>query len=270
MAIVRFYEKSWLIHHHAAVRSAYNRGGLMVLNQVGRFINDSYRLNSMNMDYVFCYFRPENKFPSHIFGGTARNINNPKICSTDLFAYFRHKPTKDTLIELPAAWQLAPASEQDLLDLKTDYDNRSGGLMLRGLHLMPDQIDTGKLAQNYHRLGLKRDRHLFTLRHRKKLCAIVVVNVADLGLNMSDLTNSVNLLIVHNKYLTHKVVDMTINAVSDYFKLEHIPVLLYPREAADSVGIDYEKSYCLWVYDTHRNIDHYYRFLKRLLKFIRP
>jgi hypothetical protein len=270
MAIVRFYEKSWLIHHHAAVRSAYNRGGLMVLNQVGRFINDSYRLNSMNMDYVFCYFRPENKFPSHIFGGTARNINNPKICSTDVFAYFHHKPARGNFTELPAAWQLSPASEEDLLDLKTDYDNRSGGLMLHGLHLLPDQIDTTKLAQSYHRLGLKRDRHLFALRHREKLCAIVVVNIADLGLNMSDLTSSVKLFVVHGKHLTHEIVDLTINAVSGYFELEDVPVLFYPREAADYSGIDYEKSYCLWVYDTHRNIDHYYRFLKRLLKFIQP
>jgi hypothetical protein len=270
MAIVRFYEKSWLIHHHAAVRSAYNRGGLMVLNQVGRFINDSYRLNSMNMDYVFCYFRPENKFPSHVFGGTARNINNPQICSTDMFAYFHHTPTRGDSIEMPGAWQLAPASEEDLLDLKTDYDSRSGGLMLRGLHLLPDQVDASNSAQNYHRIGLKRDRHLYALRHREKLCAIVVVNVADLGLNMSDLTNSVKLFVVHGKHLTHEVVDMTIDAVSGHLELEDIPVLFYPREAADHAGIDYEKSYCLWVYDTHRNIDHYYRFLKRLLKFIQP
>ncbi len=270
MAIVRFYEKSWLIHHHAAVRSAYNRGGLMVLNQVGRFINDSYRLNSMNMDYVFCYFRPENKFPSHVFGGTARNINNPKICSTDMFAYFHYTPAKDIPPELPPAWQLAPANEEDLLDLKTDYENRSGGLMLRGLHLLPDQIDTSNLAQSYNRIGLKRDRHIYALRHRERLCALVVVNVADLGLNMSDLTNSIKLFIVHGKHLTHEVIHMTIDAVSGHLELNEIPVLLYPREATEHTGIDYEKSYCLWVYDTHRNIDHYYRFLKRLLKFIQP
>jgi hypothetical protein len=142
--------------------------------------------------------------------------------------------------------------------------------MLRGLHLSPDQVDTGKLAQSYHQLGLKRDRHLFALRHRAKLCAIVVVNVSDLGLNMSDLTNSVKLFVVHGKHLTHDVVNRTIDAVSGYLEHEDVPVLLYPREAADSTGIEYEKSYCLWVYDTHRNIDHYYRFLKRLLKFIQP
>jgi hypothetical protein len=270
MAIVRFYEKSWLIHHHAAVRSAYNRGGLMVLNQVGRFINDSYRLDSMNMDYVFCYFRPENKFPSHIFGGTARNINDPQICSTDLFAYFHHKPSGQKAAELPDSWQLAPVNDEDLLDLKTDYDDRSGGLMLRGLHLLPNMVDTGKLAESYHQLGLTRDRLLFALRHKEKLCAIVVVNVADLGLNMSDLTNSVKLFVVHGEHLTSEVVDRTIETVSGHLGLEEVPVMLYPRREAKHAGIEFEKSYCLWVYDTHRNIDHYYRFLKRLLKFVQP
>jgi hypothetical protein len=270
MSIVRFYEKSWLIHHHAAVRSASNRGGLMVLNQVGRFINDSYRLNSMQMDYVFCYFRPENKFPAHVFGGTARNINNPKICSTDMFAYFHYRPANVDLDEMPHAWALTPAMDEDLLDLKTDYENRSGGLMLSGLHLLPGQADIGTLAQSYHKIGLKRDRHLFALRHRNKFCALVVVDMADLGLNMSDLTSTIKFFVVHGKHLTRDVVEMTIERISRHLEMETIPIMFYPRSAADQAGIDCEKSYCLWVYNTHRNIDHYYRFLKRLLKFIQP
>lgn len=270
MSIVRFYEKSWLIHHHAAVRSASNRGGLMVLNQVGRFINDSYRLNSMHMDYVFCYFRPENKFPSHVFGGTARNINDPQICSMDMFAYFHYTPANITPEEMPRAWTLTPANDEDLIDLKTDYENRFGGLMLRGLHLSPAQTDMSSLAQTYHEIGLARDRHLFALRHRDKFCALVVVDVADLGLNMSDLTNSIKFFVIHSKQLTRDVVEMTIERISKHLELKTIPIMFYPQRVADEAGIDYEKSYCLWVYNTHRNIDHYYRFLKRLLKFIQP
>lgn len=270
MAMVRFYEKSWLIHHHAAVRSSYNKGGLMVLNQVGRFINDSYRLASMKMDYVFCYFRPENKFPSQVFGGTARNIKDPQICSLDTLAYF-HCPTKEKQgAELPNTWQLSPATDDDLLDLQTFYDNHSGGLMLRGLHLHPDQVDCSQLNAAYQRIGLKRDRHILALRHRDRLCAMVVVDVADLGLNMSDLTSSIKVMVVNGKHLTHEVVKTAIASVSHHLELQEIPVLFYPQQAADQVGIDYEKTYCMWVYDTHRNIDHYYKFLKRLLKFIKP
>ena len=78
MAMIRFYESAWMIHHHAARKSALNKAGLIVLDQIGRMINDSHRLYSLHMDYMICYYRPENKFPSRVFGGAARNIGDPK------------------------------------------------------------------------------------------------------------------------------------------------------------------------------------------------
>ena len=77
MAMLRFYESAWMIHHHAARKSALNKAGLIVLDQIGRMINDSHRLYSLHMDYMMCYFRPDNKFPNRVFGGAARNINDP-------------------------------------------------------------------------------------------------------------------------------------------------------------------------------------------------
>lgn len=97
----------------------------------------------------------------------------------------------------------------------------------------------------------------------------MVVNVADLGLNMSDLTNSVNLYVTNSTHLTHELIQTVIASVSHYLALRDIPVLIYPREAATKAGIDFHKSYCLWVLSTHRNTDYYFRFLKRLLKFIK-
>ncbi|HHT9130793.1 MAG TPA: PilZ domain-containing protein, partial [Candidatus Brocadiaceae bacterium] len=37
ISIVRFYENTWLIHHHAANRSSYSRAGLVVLRQLERY-----------------------------------------------------------------------------------------------------------------------------------------------------------------------------------------------------------------------------------------
>lgn len=271
MAMIRFYETSWLIHHHAAIRSADNRGGLLVLNQVSRFINDSYRLNSMKMDYVFCYYRPHNKFPNHVFGGTARNINNPQICSEDIFTYFHFQPPiKNQKIELNTNWQLLPTTRDDLIDLETFYDNYSGGLMLRGLQLAPDHKNIADLASAYHKIGLKRERRLFSLMHRGKICAIIVVNTTDLGLNMSDLTNCVKFIAMNEQPLTHDIVKTTIALVSKYIGKGKISVLFYPEKTAINLGLDHEKSYSLWIYDTHKSIDHYFHFLKRLLKFIKP
>ncbi len=269
MAMVRFYETSWLIHHHAALRSSGNRGGLMVLNQVGRFLNDSHRLYSMKMDFVFCYYRPDNKFPNHVFGGTARNINDRKKCSVDTFAYFHYNTDDHQSYDLPGKWQLTPADKEDLLNLHTYYEDRSGGLMLNSLQLLPGRTNIDKLAEAYDAIGLKRSRKILALKRHDRLCAIVVANMADLGLNMSDLTNSINFLATYEKHLTHEIIEAVIDRVSPLFELKEIPVLIYPQKTAEKAGIDFGHSYCMWSLSTQGNADFYFRFLKRLLKFIK-
>jgi hypothetical protein len=268
MAMVRVYETSWLIHHHAAIRSSYNRGGLMVLNQVGRFINDSYRIYSMKMDYIFCYFRPQNKFPNHVFGGTARHIKDQQICSLDDFAYL-HPVLDEHPPAFSANWSITPSEEADLLDLQTFYGNMSGGLMLKGLQLDPNQVDLSKLSDEYERIGLTRDRKLFTLRHRNKICALLAVDITDLGLNMSDLTNSIKFFVLDPTYLNREIFQATIGTVVRQSRIQHVPVMVYPKEVADRLGYaNSPKTYCMWTYDLYSDSDHYFKFLKRLLKFI--
>jgi len=64
MAMLRFYGNTWLIHHHAARKSALNKAGLIVLNQIGDFTYNCHRFYSLHMDFLICYFRTDNKFPS--------------------------------------------------------------------------------------------------------------------------------------------------------------------------------------------------------------
>jgi hypothetical protein len=87
MAMIRFYENTWLIQHHAARKSSRNKAGLVVLDQIGRMLNDSNRLYSLHMDYVICYYRSTNKFPSRVFGGAAKSINDPKAEKLGIFGY---------------------------------------------------------------------------------------------------------------------------------------------------------------------------------------
>ena len=81
MSMVRFVGNSWMIHHHAANNSAYNQAGIMVLSQIHHYLNDTYKIYSAHLDLVFCYFRPDNKFPLKVFGGAARHMKDLKGCS---------------------------------------------------------------------------------------------------------------------------------------------------------------------------------------------
>ena len=268
MALVRFYDKSWLIHHHAAIRSDYKMAGLAVLNQVGQYIHDCNRLNSMNMDYVFCYFRPENKFPAHVFGGAARHIANRQLCSTDSFAYYHYSRTEQTEPEMPKNWHMDPVSDEDLHDLAYCYEKLGGGLMLKALHLESGRVDCHDVKNAYRRAALKRERQVFALKYKERLCAVIMANHADLGLNMSDLTDSITIFVVNQQLLAVDPLMSALNGLADGYEQTQIPVLMYPQKAAAQLELNSEKSYCLWIL-TPYNSDPYFRYLNRFIKFAR-
>ena len=254
-----------MIQHHAANRSASIKAGITVLDQIGRFINDSHRLYSVQMNFVFCYFRPENKFPNRVFGEVARNIADPKGCSLDTFAYFHYKKIIDSELHLPEPWRLIKTEPEDLAELETFYEHESGGLMLNALELEPDSVDINKLSKEYQRLGFKRERHLFSLKKDGILKAVVMVNIADMGLNLADLTNCIKVIVIDSDDLPKDVFNLMFSKLSPKFEQNEIPVLIYPVSYAEKESIPYEKSYNLWALDM-KHTDLYFKHLNRLFE----
>ena len=267
MATVRFYENTWLIHHHAARRSSYNWSGFSVLNQIGRFINDSHHLSSIKMDYVFCYFRPENKFPNHVFGGIARNAKDAKRCSLDNFAYFHLISEPISNLPQPWQWSLNQTVPADIMELEAFYDHISGGLMLNALNLETDRIELNGLTEEYRLLGLMRERYLFSLKKNDDLKALIMLNKADIGLNMSDLTNSMTVIVVDPNGLSSKTLKYALSLLSANYENAAVPVLLYPVSFAEDRSIAYERLYNLWVLSMQYT-DYYFRYLNRLMRLI--
>jgi hypothetical protein len=267
MATLRFYENSWLIHHHASDISQSKMAGLVVLNQIGRFVNDSRNLYSIHMNFIFGYFRPDNKFPNRVFGGIARKIGNPKGCSLDTFAYFHFCRSANDESDMPEPWELTKTSPEDLMDLETFYEHESGGLMLNALALGPGIVDCNELSKEYNRLELKREKHLFSLKMAGSLKAVILADISDIGLNLSDLTNSIKIIVIDREELSRNIFNLIVSELSKRLLQEEITVLLYPLSYAENQSIVYEKLYNIWVLNT-KNTDDYFLHLKRLLGYI--
>jgi hypothetical protein len=267
MAMVRYYRNTWLIHHHAARSKASKKAGLMVLNQIGRFGNDSHRLHSMHMDFLMCYYRPDNKFPSRVFGGAVRKIKDSQGCSQDLFTYLH---LKDFVADAPKAsrgWELYETSREDLNELGEYYRYYSNGLMLQAFDLDGRSDGTNELTHLYQKIGFKRQRHLFSLKYHAQLKAVLIVNLSDIGLNLSDLTNAVTVIVVDPGNLSIDVLKGALEYISGCLKLHNMPVLLYPTAFAENQSIRYAKNYTLWVINMQYT-DAYFRYLNRLMSFI--
>ena len=269
MSMLRFYRNSWMVHHHAADRTKTSKAGVRVLGQVCRYTNDVYNLYSAHMAFVYCYFRPDNKFPMRVFGGAATAMADREGCSVDDFAYLHSIPGEGSddqsgELQLEAGWALEEAQIDDLLELAGFYEQSSGGLMVRAFDLEPDAPADLELAAEYERLGLSRRRELYALRQNGLLKAFFLVNFSDLGLNMSDLTNCVTAIVMDRTDLTPELFSSVLRHLLGLFPAVGAPppVLLYPREIAGELGLTSEKTYTLWVLNV-QHLDSFYQFCEK-------
>jgi hypothetical protein len=264
LAMIRFYENTWLIHHHAADRTVSLRAGIAVLDQIGRFINDSHQFYSVRMNYAFCYFRPENRFPNRVFGGIYKSIGNPKGCSLDTFAYFHCRKILNDESQLDEAWDLKETQPEDLFELQNFYEFSSGGIMLDAMELHEgDAID--ELSMKYQQLGLKRKKHVFSLKKDGKLKAVAIINISDVGLNLADLTSNIKIIVVDSSELTKDILYLALSQLSKRFEQDEIPVLVYPVSYVEKNSIPYEKLYNFWALNMEYT-DHYFKYLDELMK----
>ena len=249
ISMVRAYERAWMIHHHAAQAMDSKRTGFVVLKQIMQYLNDMHRLPSAHMDYVMSYFRPNNPFPDRVFGGFARELNNPKGCSTDLFCYLPYTAHAVTT-QLPEEWALEVCSPYHLWEFSRYYDHASGGLLLDAFGLLRgggDHPSDEQLRLIYEQIGLQRAWQVHSLTFRGELKAILIRNHSELGFNLSELLNGITVMVTDPETLPWNVLSIAISILGGSYRMDKIPVLSYPVEYVKERGIPYEKLYQLWI-----------------------
>ncbi|MCK5675054.1 MAG: hypothetical protein KAH95_16860, partial [Spirochaetales bacterium] len=136
-AMLRSYENTWLLHHHAASGSSNRFAGLYILEQFANYAYNTNKIESLQMNYLLCYYRPENKFPVRAFGGAAKSVNDRKGCSIDNFVFYEFQANTEKIFDDLGPWSLEESSYEDLLNLQGYYEEISGGLMLDALDILP-------------------------------------------------------------------------------------------------------------------------------------
>lgn len=266
LAMIRLWEESWLIHHHAARTAASYKAGLVVLDQAGRFAYDAHRLRRLHLEHGLTYYRPQNRFPARIFGGVVRYIGNPKGCWEDEFAFITPRPAERPATELPPGWSLEAATAADVGELETWYEERSGGLLLHALDMAPHNWRTDTLGREFEKYGLRRRRRFFALRREGGLAAVMVATVSEAGFNFSDLTNGTFVFLLDPGRLDAAVLEAALAAAHRAVDYPAAPALVHPLAAARQAGIPCAKSYILWGLRVAEFSDRYFRFLDRIMR----
>jgi hypothetical protein len=218
------------------------------------------------MDYVFCTYRPENKFPSRVFGGAAIAIGDPTACSRDTLAYlYLPRPTRSHQRPAGHEWRLEPSDAEDLAELATWYDQKSGGLMMKAFNLTNGDSNIGMLSEEYRAIGFRRERRLFTLRRKGRPVVVFAANRADFGLNMSDLTNCIQVFVIDSQRSSASVIYRALTKIMTWYRDYSVPVMIYPETAAETLSLPAEKQYLTWVLNLEYT-DKYFDYISRLIQ----
>ncbi len=94
-----------------------------------------------------------------------------------------------------------------------------------------------------------------------------MINISDVGINLSDLTNSTTAYVLDSENMPYNVLNKSISILMKSLSMSDSPILLYPKEYLEFHKIPYERIYNLWVLNMN-NTDHYFRYLTRLLRFV--
>ena len=250
-SIVRSYGCAWMVHHLAARPLNNKRTGLQVLKNIMYYFNGLYRLPTVSMEYMMFYFRPENRFPDHFFGGFARHFKNPRACSMDLFSYLNY-PTTCSRKPLPNGWSLGECTAADLEELNYFYRNTSNGLLLDVLRLDKEDDEGALLAELYARQGFIRSCHSLALSQHGRVKAVLVVNQSNVGLSLSDFLNGLKILVTDAAGLPWPVLSAAISQVVGCYRVEQIPILIYPSDYFQTQEVPFfQKKYNLWIINIH-------------------
>jgi hypothetical protein len=264
-AMLRLFEKTWVNHHHAAL-SHKRKSGLLVLDRMSEYINDTHAMHSAHIRFNAGYYRTDNKFPVRFYGGFAEKMNNPKACSVDDFGYlnFHVLPNSGNWGE-DARWELGKARRGDIEDLQGYYEKVSGGLMLEAIDLTPEAAEHDTLTEEYAKAGFHREMHRLAIRKDGVLKAVVAVNRTDIGMNFSELTNATKVLVVDADGFNRSDFELMMSLVACKLCLERILLLVYPVNYLAQIGIKSDRTYAFNVMSLSY-WDDYMRYLREFMK----
>ncbi len=268
IGMLRVYENAWMIHHYAAdPESRYKKVGLTLLYQLSRYINDSLNLSQSRMKYIICYFQSTNRFSHLVFGGAVRKIKNLSAISQDSLAFLNYPHYLRPEV-LPDPWVIEKAEPEDMEKLAEFYQDYSGGLLLDALDLKPSLVGLDTLGRYYARAGLYREREVLALRKNKNLYLVLSITRTNMGLNLSELTNSAILLILDHQPLPFDVFLKVLSWLGSHYPMQQMPIMILPAEYLKNNNFPYDRIYNLWVLNSEM-ADLYAQYLQNVFSKIK-
>jgi hypothetical protein len=259
---LRVFRKTWLSQHHAALNS--RRAGLRVVRAISEYINDSYQLNPTNLEFIIGYYRESNRFPKRYFGDYVGELKDPKKTSLDCMSYLSEaRKFFGTAEKLPPGWALTTTAAPDLLEFYGYYQMISGGLLPEALDLVPEYFADQSLSETYQKSGMLRQRTLYTLSCLGAPIALLDVQSSDVGLNLSEITNSIAAYLIDPQVDYFEMLRFAVRELARQHDKTTVPLMVFPHTYLGDCDFEADKEYTMWTLNVPEGMESYMNWMNR-------
>lgn len=249
---IKIFDNTLLLQHLNARKSHNGSAARAIIRGMTTFFLDSSTNRRVDNRYVCTYYRPDNTFPSLLFGGTTSLIDDTDISWTKDYQFCLPVSGYNFDKNKPPISSYREADMEDLSSLeRLIIDSGEYGLFrLEGLSR--EKIINMRVFVDYKLLGLYRYRRVFvsTLDNTERCYAIC--NYSSPGMNLSELTNSVKFFfsttdINKQRALLNTISPVIVNSYKATMMREPVYLLATNQPVPD--GFKFEKVYTLWSMD---------------------
>ncbi|MEJ2508238.1 MAG: hypothetical protein P8009_01955 [Gammaproteobacteria bacterium] len=251
---VKVFDHALLVQHLNALKAAGGSAAMSVIRGMTSFFFDQRANLQSSNRYVCAYYRPNNLYPSLVFGETANLIDDPAKCWTQDYQFCvvsdgAPKGQRDANVVC------REGTDEDKERLETLLIESGALDLIRVEGLSRDIITDQVISEEFEQIGLYRYRRLLVAEDsRTGETAYAVCSFASPGLNFSELTNSVRFFYSGEtdragvrQALADALSPLILEAYGD--TPIHEPVLLTAEGQPVPAGFVGEKVYTLWVLD---------------------
>jgi hypothetical protein len=262
LAVWRTTHNGWLSQHLVSEGNPYASRAVMLDAAAGKILRH-------DDDSTQNWFRPENRFPTRVFGTMVQTIGE-SLSSVQRHAYFSLR--RKMSLPSPAGIRIVPYNSSHKKALGEIALAARGRIYLTAEELMGD-VRLEAVDELYRRVGLRRTRDVYLAFRSNKAEPIgaAIIYRGPLGLNFSYLENRCDLLLhpsVHESEALNVVAALVKASLGSYrdFELGEIPLIAdqIAVPALLKLGVEFVRYYCqgIWLRDGHvgfyRHVDRFY------------
>ncbi len=249
VSAIHFYDHAWIIQHLNALKASSNSAAQQVVASIVDFFRDAKAMQRVEVFYVMSFYRPNNIYPAVLFGETARRIGDPLKSSAFELSYGLYREQESMPVKSEYLERIVSNGADDMLDLSNHLIEKNLLSFMRACGLsQPSDLDM-KLKPIYETCGLMRDRHLLSLKiddHK----VFGIVELSSVGLNLSELTNSIVLFAEGENMETISQMSSAVvqHAYKQFYEPRGIcPVVLQLPETTKPFNVNWSKTYTCWI-----------------------